>query len=51
MRLFIQESNSGSILSLVLFVPGYCNALMKLGYKDAMAKEQEIRQFFNVDNL
>ena len=51
MRLFIKEANSGAILSLVLFEPGYCNALMQLGYNDAMAKEQEIRQFFNVDNL
>ena len=46
MRLFIKEANSGTILSLVLFEPGYCNALMQLGYEDAKAKEEEILRFF-----
>lgn len=46
MRLFIREASSGTILSLLLFEPGYCNALMQLGQKDAREKEAEIRAFF-----
>ncbi|MBT8146953.1 MAG: patatin-like phospholipase family protein [Gammaproteobacteria bacterium] len=46
LRLFVKEASSGSVLSLLLFEPGYCNALMALGLKDGMAMEDEIRDFF-----
>jgi len=46
LRLFIKEASGGSVLSLLLFEPGYCNALMALGLKDAMEMEDQIRKFF-----
>ena len=46
LRLFVKEAGSGSILSLLLFEPGYCNALMELGLNDALAMEDQIRDFF-----
>jgi NTE family protein len=49
LRLFIKEASGGAILSLLLFEPGYCNALMQLGLEDAMEKETQIREFFGFD--
>lgn len=46
LRLFVKESSGGTILSLLLFEPGYCQALMQLGLHDALEKEQEISEFF-----
>lgn len=46
---YIKQDSSGTLLSLVLFEPGFCNALRHLGFADAMAKEEEIRQFFRID--
>ncbi|MEX0619689.1 MAG: patatin-like phospholipase family protein [Pseudohongiellaceae bacterium] len=46
MRFFIKEASSGTLLSLLLFEPGYCQTLMQLGYEDAMAQEEKIRYFF-----
>ena len=46
LRLFVKEASSGSVLSLLLFEQGYCQALMALGLKDAMNMEQQIREFF-----
>jgi NTE family protein len=46
LRLFVKEASSGSVLSLLLFEPGYCSTLMALGLKDAMEMEDQIRQFF-----
>ncbi len=46
MKLFIREASSGTMLSLLLFEPGYCTALMQLGQRDAMEKEDEIKEFF-----
>lgn len=43
---YIKKSGSGTMLSLILFEKGFCNALLELGYADAMAKEDEIRRFF-----
>ncbi|MBL4819572.1 MAG: patatin-like phospholipase family protein [Gammaproteobacteria bacterium] len=49
LKLFIREASSGTMLSLLLFEPGYCNELMRLGNKDAMAMENQIRAFFRLD--
>lgn len=46
MSRYIKQDSSGTLLSLVLFEPGFCNALRHLGFADAMEKEQEIQQFF-----
>ncbi len=43
---YIKQDSSGTLLSLVLFEKGFCTALRQLGYADAMAKESEIREFF-----
>jgi NTE family protein len=42
----IKPDTSSTLLSLVLFEKGFCSALWKMGYEDALAKEAEIRQFF-----
>jgi len=46
LRLFVKEASSGTLLSLLLFEPGYCNALMELGLQDALRVEDRIRTFF-----
>ncbi len=48
---YIKPSGSGTVLSLILFEKGFCNALMKLGYEDALEKETEIREFFRLERL
>ncbi len=45
---YIKQDTTGTLLSLILFERGFCNALWKLGYADAMAKENEIREFFEL---
>jgi len=42
----IKPDTSSTLLSLVLFEKGFCSALGKMGYEDALAKESEIKQFF-----
>ncbi|MDY0014295.1 MAG: patatin-like phospholipase family protein [Rhodocyclaceae bacterium] len=37
-----------ALLSYILFEPGYTRALMGLGYQDAMARQDEIRQFLRI---
>ena len=44
----IKVDSSSTLLSLVLFEKGFCNALWDLGYKDALEKEAEIREFFRL---
>ncbi|MFT4862160.1 MAG: NTE family protein [Pseudohongiellaceae bacterium] len=46
MARYIKEGSSGTLLSLILFEPGFCRALCDLGYADAMAQEDAIREFF-----
>ncbi len=38
----------GTLLSYLLFEPGYCRALIEVGYKDTMARRDEISRFFGV---
>lgn len=46
MAKYIKEGSSGSLLSLILFEAGFCNALCSLGFNDAMEQELMIREFF-----
>lgn len=46
MSRYIKRESSGTLLSLILFEKGFCKALYELGLADAMAKEDEIRRFF-----
>lgn len=39
------SEEASEILSYLLFEPGYCNALVDLGYNDTMAKKEEIISF------
>ena len=45
-RMFIRDTNSSSIASLLMFEKDYCDQLMDLGIADAMAKREQIRAFF-----
>ncbi len=45
-RLGIDSEKGTNVLSYLLFEKGYCRRLIELGYKDAQAKEDEIRYFF-----
>ncbi|MDE0478501.1 MAG: patatin-like phospholipase family protein, partial [Gammaproteobacteria bacterium] len=45
MARYINPDSSSTMLSLILFEQGYCNRLADLGFHDAMAKEDEIRDF------
>lgn len=45
-RLFIRDTNSSSIASLLMFEKEYCQALMDLGIADALAKREQIHEFF-----
>lgn len=42
----IKVDTSSTLLSLVLFEKGFCRALLDMGYKDGLAKEDAIRHFF-----
>lgn len=42
----IKPDTSSTLLSLVLFEKEFCSALWKMGYEDALAKENQIRKFF-----
>jgi len=41
-------SSGSSVLSYLLFEREFCNALIELGHRDAMAREDEIRDFIAV---
>lgn len=45
----IKETGSGGALSYILFEQGYCQRLIELGYADAIAQSNEIRQFFDLE--
>lgn len=47
LKLLIRDAGSSSLLSLLLFEKSYCSRLIELGYKDAMAKKDEMLAFFN----
>jgi len=38
----------GTLVSYLLFERGYCRALIDLGYRDTMARREEVAQFFGV---
>ncbi len=48
MARYIRQDSSSTMLSLILFEQGYCNRLADLGFHDAMAKEDEIREFLKI---
>jgi len=45
-RLGIDKEKGANILSYLLFEKAYCRELIKLGYRDALEKESDIRYFF-----
>lgn len=44
----INNNAESSLISYLLFEKNYCNELIKLGYKDAMEKESQIRSFLSI---
>ena len=51
MSRYIKPGSSGTLLSLILFEKGFCNALWQLGFDDAMEQATEIDQFFSTPHL
>lgn len=55
LRLFLRgpgatKASGAGVLSYLLFEPGYCNALIELGYRDAMEKRAEIARFMGMED-
>jgi NTE family protein len=46
LKMFVRDSGSSTVLSLLMFEKSFCQRLIKLGYADAMEKEAEILDFF-----
>jgi len=46
LRMFVRDSGSSTVLSLLMFEKSFCQRLIKLGYADAMEKETQILDFF-----
>lgn len=49
-RMFIRDTNSSSIASLLMFEKAYCEKLMDMGIADALAKREQIQAFFSHQN-
>jgi NTE family protein len=52
LRFFLRSSGAtrspgASAMSYLLFEPGFTNALIEMGRKDAMARKEEIMAFLN----
>lgn len=55
LRLFLRgpgatKASGAGVLSYLLFEPGYCNALIELGYRDAMEKRAELARFLGLED-
>ena len=46
-----KKGGGSSAASYLLFEPGFCRQLIKLGYADAMAQEENIRAFFGLNEV
>lgn len=42
------RKGGGTLLSYLLFESGYCRALIDLGYRDTMARREEVMRFFGL---
>lgn len=42
------KTSGASVLSYLLFEAGYCNELIELGRRDALAQRDELRRFLGV---
>lgn len=49
MARYIKQNGSGSLLSLILFEPGFCTALWQLGFDDATRQSDAIAKFFRIN--
>lgn len=56
LRLFLRgpgatRVSGAGVLSYLLFERGYCNELIRLGYKDAMDKRAELKRFLGLEEM
>jgi len=42
------QGGGSSAASYLLFEPGFCRKLISMGMRDALAKEAEIKHFFDI---
>ncbi|MNC80040.1 hypothetical protein D3C75_1326980 [compost metagenome] len=45
----VTGSESSSLASFLMFDPGYCQQLIKLGYQDALGERQRIEAFLGIE--
>ena len=45
----VNGQESSSLASFLMFHPGYCQQLIRLGYQDAMAQRQHIESFLDIE--
>jgi NTE family protein len=55
LRFFLRGSGGtratgASAVSYLLFQPGFCQALIELGYRDGLARREQIARFLNLEN-
>ncbi|MGL5286971.1 MAG: patatin-like phospholipase family protein [Aeromonas sp.] len=46
----VRGDHASTLASFLMFVPGYCQALIALGYQDAMAERERIQTFLGLGN-
>lgn len=59
LRFFLRSAGGGhaagdtgaAAVSYLLFHPGFCRALINLGYRDGMARKAQIREFLDLDAM
>ena len=47
----VKGDESSSLASFLMFYPGYCQQLIKLGYRDTLNERQRVEQFLGIEQM